>query len=227
MWAATGRRYGLCELTVMPCNPLPRERLYQAYPVEWSAYGDSGSGAVFPYLGAGGEWRNAGCGIGCACTAACEVGLDGPVASVSQVTVDGVVVNPDVYEVHNRRLLVRIDGECWPTCVVYGAEVPGFTVTLERGEPVPPAVQAATELLACEYAKSCVGGACVLPERMSSLSRQGISVTLAEETDDVFKGLTGIPLVDRVVAAENPGRLHSRPQVISPDLHPARVITWP
>jgi hypothetical protein len=227
MWAATGRRYGLCTLTVMPCNPPPREPLYQVYPVEHTFGGDGGT-RMYPYLGGDGEGHNAACGTGCTCAARCEVGLDGPVASVSQVTVDGAVVAASAYEVHDRRLLVRTDGQCWPSCQTYGVEVPGFTVTYARGEAIPPAVQAAAERLACEYARSCVGSDCVLPERMTSLTRQGVTVELAAADDDVFKMLTGIPSVDRVIAAENPAGLHSRPMVTSPDLpSPARVITSP
>lgn len=227
MWAATGRRYGLCELTVMPCNPPMREPLYQVFPVEYDTFGDGSGHGMYPYLGGSGEWRNAGCGAGCTCKARCEVALDGPVNSVSAVAVDGVAVAPSAYRVEDRRLLVRIDGQCWPSCVEQGTAVPGFTVTYLRGDPIPPAVQAAAELLACEYAKACVGGDCALPERLTSLTRQGISVEVAQDNDDVFTGLTGIPQVDRVIADENPGKLHSRPQVLSPDLVPARVVTWP
>jgi hypothetical protein len=229
MWAATGRRYGLCEIVVMPCNFVPRERLYQTYPVEYSPFG--GGGWTGPYMGDGGEWHNSGCGAGCTCRARCEVELDGPVYSVTSVTADGVLVAPSAYEVHDKALLVRTDGQCWPTCQTYGTEVPGFVVAYGRGEPMnattQPAIQAATERLACEYAKACVGGDCVLPERLTSLTRQGVSIEVAQSDDEVFSGLTGIPSVDRVIASENPGRLPSRPMVTSPDLHPARMITWP
>lgn len=225
LWAATGRRYGPCELTVMPCNPQPREALYQTFPVGYDTWGDSGGGLV-PYIDVGGTWRNSSCGAGCRCAAACEVPLPGPVASVSEVTVDGEVIGPSVYEVHDGEMLVRIDGACWPTCVRYGDEIPGFTVTYRRGETIPPAVQAAAEMLACEFARSCTGGECRLPQRLASLTRQGVE--LAVNTIESFGDMifTNIPVVDQVIAADNPRRLQGRPQVFSPDLPAPRVITW-
>lgn len=225
MWAATGRRYGPCELTVLPCNPQPREALYQTFPVEYDTFGD-GSAGQMPYIDVGGDWRNSNCGPGCRCSAACEVLLPGPVASVSEVTVDGVVVDPSAYEVHDGEMLVRKDGSCWPTCQRYGEEIPGFTVTYRRGEEIPPAVQAASETLACEFAKSCTGGECRLPQRLASLTRQGVelSVNTIESFSDMI--LTNIAVVDQVIAIENPQRLQGRPQVWSPDLPQPRVITW-
>jgi hypothetical protein len=96
-----------------------------------------------------------------------------------------------------------------------------------RGDPIPPAVQSATESLACQYAKACAGEGCKLPKRLTSMARGGVTITVAQAADDVYRMLTGIPDVDQVIAAENPGGLHSRPQVLSPDLPPARVITSP
>jgi hypothetical protein len=227
MWVATGRRYGLCEITTMPCNPQPREALYQTYPVGYDVWGDGSGGAMMPVV-VDGEWHNR-CSSGCTCRARCEVPLDGPVASINEVRVDGDVVdNADglTYEVHDGHLLVRKDGQCWPTCQTYGTEIPGFTVTYDRGDPIPPAVQTALEMLACEYAKACTGGECQLPPRLTRLSRQGVEVSVAEinEFGDLLR--TNIPIVDAVIAGENPGRLQGRPQVFSPDLHPARVVTW-
>lgn len=224
MWAATGRRYGLCELTVIVCTPSAAEPLYQTFPV---AGPDRGGGVgLAPYIDTTGEWRNRACGVGCACAAACEVGLDGPVDSVVEVTVAGQVVDPDAYEVHDRRLLVRTDGVCWPSC---GSMTPtyGMTATYLRGLAIPAAVQAATERLACEYAKACTGGDCALPDRLANLSRQGVSITVAEtggEGGDWWR--TDLDQVDRVIAADNPGHRRGRSLILSPDLPAHRVVTW-
>lgn len=228
MWAATGRRYGPCELTVMPCNPGPAEPLYQTFPVGsgYDPWGSGGGPITTPVLDAG-RWRNLSCGGGCSCRAACEVPLDGPVDEIFEVRVDGVVVDPAAYEVHDRHLLVRTDGECWPTCQVYGLEIPGFEVDYGRGDPVPSAVLVATGILMCEYAKACQGKPCGLPARMSRLTRQGVEVQVAEIPQD-GKGRirTGIRLVDDVLDADNPYGLAERPTVMSPDLPAPRVITW-
>src|SRR6188472_1462866 len=66
IWAATGRQFGLCTVTVRPCW-VPQEPLYQAFPVGyygegfWSLQGVSGGGVVV--LANGG----CACGSGCMC----------------------------------------------------------------------------------------------------------------------------------------------------------------
>lgn len=228
MWAATGRRYGACELTVMPCNPGPAEPLYQTFPVGslYDPWGSGGGPVTTPVLDAG-RWRNISCGGGCTCRAVCEVPLDGPVAEIFEVRVDGVVVDESAYEVHDRHLLVRTDGECWPTCQIYGQEIPGFEVDYGRGEPIPDYILAATGILSCEYAKACQGKPCGLPSRMTRLTRQGVEVQVADIPKD-GKGRirTGIRLVDDAIDTANPGGLTELATVSSPDLPVARVVTW-
>jgi len=227
MWAATGRRYGLCELTVLPCNPPPVEPLYQTFPVgSFSPFGLGDQPLTAPILDSG-TWRNVSCGGRCTCQARCEVPLDGPVHDVVEVLIDGEAVSPTAYEIHDLYLLVRKDGECWPTCQTFGEEVPGFEVTYHRGDPVPAPISFATGLLTCEYAKACAGKACGLPSRMTRLTRQGVEIQVADVPKD-GKGRvrTGMRLVDDAIDADNPYGLIERATVMSPDLPAARVITW-
>lgn len=227
MWAATGRRYGLCELTVLPCNPPAVEPGYQTYPVggfdPWSLGGTSG--LAVPVINSG-VWTNQCGAIGCTCRAACEVPLDGPVADVVDVFIDGEPLAGG-YEIHNGFLLVRTDGQCWPTCQTFGVEVPEFEVVYHRGEPIPSPVQWGSNLLACEYGKACQGKDCGLPSRMTRLTRQGVEVQVADIPKD-GKGRirTGLRLVDDVIDADNPYGLAERTMVTSPDLVPPRVVTW-
>lgn len=232
VWAATGRRYGLCELTVLPCNPPAQAPAYETFPVArgydaWALGG--GSGLSQPVIESG-QWRNR-CGGGCSCTAACEVPLDGPVFDITEVLIDGEAVDPAAYEVHNGYLLVRTDGDCWPSCQAYGVEVPGFQVTYRRGEDIPGPILMAAEMLACEYGKACQGKACALPARLTRLSRQGVEVEveanrLSTTTGSRARIRTGIRVVDDILEADNPYGLAERPMVSSPDLVPPRVVTW-
>lgn len=223
MWALTGRRYGRCEITVQPCNPSPLMPEYQTWPV----------GADGPYSGPlgtpvldGGRWYNR--RGGSCCTARCEVPLAGPTDTdqVVSVTVAGELVDPAAYQIHDRHLLVRIDGGCWPTCRDYGQQdPPAFEVIYRRGDAVPAPVLGAAAVLACEIGRSCTGGDCRLPGTVSRMTRQGVDVSMVDVTDYLDRGLTGIPEVDRVIAVDNPHRRHSRPQVMSPDMHPPRMVT--
>lgn len=227
MWAATGRRYGPCEVTVLPCNPVPLAPLYQTFPViDPFGYGLNGSGGGFRPVLEDGQWSNRVCGSGCRCRARCEVELPGPVNTIIEVTVDGEVVDASAYQVHDRRLLVRTDGDCWPTCQIYGTEIPGFTATYTRGDPIPDPVQAAVEILACEFAKACAGGACKLPQRLASLSRQGVDLTVLDVPSEGGRIRTGLTFVDDIIAADNPYGLAAAGEVFSPDLPSARTVTF-
>jgi len=218
LWAATGRQYGACTVTVRPSQQLGSPVAYQAFPV-WPGQDPAVSGGPFLF---GGRWFNAGCSSACCGSAACAVVLRGPVAEVDGVVVDGEVVDPGAYRVditNGTYLLVRIDGECWPTCQNFRAEpdeVGTFEVTYELGRELPEALAIATAMLACEYGKSISGGACKLPAKMTRLSRQGVEVELAPP--EPAEGLTGIREVDDVIVALNPTRRQRPPLVLSLDL---------
>lgn len=219
LWAATGRRFGVCPVTVRPLQPKRGEVVYQDFPVLPGHDGLGRSGGPFLFSG---RWFNAGCVSACCGNSSCAIVLRGPVASVSMVLVDGEVVLDSAYRVdvvNGVYLLVRIDGECWPACQNMSADVTEtgtFEVTYGVGTELPPALMIATALLACEYAKHLNGAACSLPAKMTRLSRQGVEVEVA--APDAVAGSTGIKMVDEVIHALNPGRRQAPPRVMSPDL---------
>ena len=221
LWAATGRRFGPCPIVVRPAQSrFGPEPAYQAYPV--TAPGARGVGFPGgPYL-FDGRWFNAGCTTACCGNSACAVVLRGPVYSVTEVTVGADVVPSSAYRVDvagGAYLLVRVDGECWPTCQDFAAE-PGdpdtFEVAYEIGEAIPTVLALAAGALACEYGKHLTGGVCSLPARMTRLSRQGVEVEV--EAPSPADGKSGIKLVDDVVAILNPTGRRAPARVMSPDL---------
>lgn len=231
LWAATGRQYGVCEVTVRPmqgrlgCGPVDG---YADFPV---IPGQSSGGDGGPYL-YGGRWYNAGCGMSCCGALGCGIVLRGPVASVTEVKIGAEVVPASAYRVdvaQGAYVLLRTDGECWPFCQDVTA-APGedgaFTVTYGQGRELPAVLQIAAAMLACEYVKALTGGACRLPARMTSLSRQGVEVEI--ESPTAGDGLTGIPEVDSIVLMLNPSKRKSPPIVLSPDLPESRdrVTVW-
>jgi hypothetical protein len=224
MWAATGRRFGPCEVTVRPCQTRERAEAYRAYPVWWSGDGFAGP---FPFL-FGGVWANCGCGVGCCCRPRCAILMDGPVDSIVEVLVDGVMVPSTEYRVDVAQggyWLVKTSAGCWPTCQdfnVAGDEVGAFQVTYGRGAPVPDSVLGATAILACTLGKQIGGADCGLPPRLSALTRQGVSAEFITDSIDVDTFTTGINLVDMVIRAENPSRRTRPPVVLSPDLQDNR-----
>lgn len=220
MWAATGRRYGLCEVSVLPLNPPPVEPLYQEFGLTPTAVGGpTGDGT----------WRSAPCAAACNGVDRCEVELPGPVASITTVMVSCAPVDPDAYRVYDSRLLTRLDGECWPTCQSYAQDFPDFEIIYMRGVEIPAHIQYAYETLACQLAKACTGSEdCALPPRMRTLTRQGVTLEVATEESASIGGKlrTGIKAIDDVVMADNPHGLTERPKVTSPDMPTVRVATW-
>ena len=231
LWALTGRQYGPCSLTIRPCGPKCAGPIgYLAFPVNSGGVSGGTTPWMIPWID-NGIWRNCGCTGGCSCSARCEVALPGPVAVIDVVKVDGVVLDPSAYRLDVLKgipVLVRTDGECWPECqdMTLGEdEVGAFAITYQRGTPVPRAGQIAAGLLACEFAKACVGADCILPQNLASLSRNGVEVSLADPETLIDAGLTGIANVDLWIRSVNPTRRAARSRVFSPDLAGPRFMT--
>jgi hypothetical protein len=228
LWAATGRQFGLCSLTVRPCGR-------QCENCGWNGWQYDGAGSWMPYS-IGGEWRNCWCGNGpgcCTCSPDCQVFLPGPVYSLQSVTIDGVSLNVtggDVF-VLDQQWLIRTDTTaCWPLCAdqnLAPGDANAFEVTYLRGRPVPDALANAYATLACEFGKACLGLPCRLPGRVSSISRQGVSISMIDVNELLRNNLTGIWEVDMVVASINPHGVKGRTRYHSPDLQEPRQITYP
>lgn len=219
IWAASGRQFGLCTVTVRPCwlQQLP---LYQTYPVGtygegyWTLFGTPGGGVqVFP-------------GSQCACSGACacqppQIALPGPVASVTSVVINGVVLGAGAYRLDNGTYLVRQDGLNWPMVQDLSA-VDGsantWHVTYQQGVAVPNSLQNAAGLYACELGRALTGGTCQLPNRVREITRAGVSIQYVNADDYLDKGRTGYDQVDMILRSYNPYGLTQRPRVVSPDM---------
>lgn len=231
LWAWTGRRLGLCDVTVRPC----RAECAPAASTFWGGPNMARSGWM-PVL-VGGEWFNVTCGAcstamcSCAPDAARALRLPGPVASIESVWVGGAILPESAYKLRDG-VLYRTDGGVWPACndEIADPEAPesaAWQVTYKRGIPVPESGQIATGILACELAKAaCRDKTCQLPQRVQSVTRQGVSVAVLDSFEDLKDGRTGIWLIDSWVAAMN-APVPVRPQVFSPDIAPGRGSgTW-
>jgi hypothetical protein len=65
---------------------------------------------------------------------------------------------------------------------------------------LPPGADRAAYRLAEEYVKASLGQACALPERVTSINRQGASWTILDPQDFLQDGLTGIGPIDQWLA---------------------------
>ena len=210
VWRWSGRGYGTCEVTVRPCRR-------DCHP---STYSLAVDGAPFHPVLIGGDWWNVTCGVcgsSCSCTSLSEVVLPGPVASVSEVLIDGAALDPSAYRVDNWTRLVRVDGGSWPVCqnLSAAADQPDtFEVTYLHGQPVPKAGQLAAGTLACELAKAvCGDDSCALSGRVQEVTREGVTMILMPP--DIEKGETGLWIVDSFIRSQRAPR---NARVVNPDL---------
>lgn len=223
LWAATGRQFGLCTVTVRPCG-MERcpDGMANFFGWDWSG------GTWSPYI-FNGTWFNCACPGTCCCDPRCQVRLMGPVESVTEVLIGGIAVDPATYRVDDNHWLVRTAGECWPNCPDMNTDDGDnvFEVTYVRGTAPPPALLRAASTLACEWAKACTGADCRLSNRVTSIARQGINIEMASPEAFMEDGATGLWEVDSVVQALNPFRRKSRARIWAPELRPPRTVTSP
>lgn len=124
-----------------------------------------------------------------------------------------------------------IPGErCFPKCnnlFLPDTEEGTMSVTLTYGRPIPELVRLATAKFACELIKACLDLPCMFPQRVTSISRQGVTVGFLDPMDFVQQGRTGIYLVDMAIKTYNPKGLLKNASVTSKDyMDKWKVTTW-
>lgn len=224
LWRATGKMFGLCETTFRPCRR----------NCDGSVGLGLGAWISAPWLPVrfNNEWINLRCGscVGeCGCSTISEIRLP-DVHAVTGIRINGVNLEPSgTVAVYNRNRIVRIDGDEWPACQNL-AQVDGegsWSVTVQQGLPVPPGGAIVAGLLACEFAKACTGSdGCRLPERIQTITRNGVTIGFQDSFDQLTSLTTGIFEIDAFIHSARSARF-GRPSVRSVDRPPPNVLTWP
>lgn len=164
----------------------------------------------------------------CGCTRLSEITLGGyPVIEIVEVLQDGAVVDPSFYRVDDYRYLVGVegnDGTTWaaPCCQDLALDTTSdntFSVEFIYGTAPPEAGKRAAAEWACQMALSCTGSSeCRLPQRVQSITRQGVSMVMLDPMAFLEAGRTGLYLVDSFIAAYNGSGIKARAQVLSPNM---------
>lgn len=216
LYHLTGRQFpGVCERTVSVAAAAGRDRP-ASWHVSWGTCCGTGYGYAASGAGASvdrGQMRNG-------CCRPAEVALpDYPVREVREVTEAGTALPWTAYELRDHRRLVRLDGGGWPTC---GA---GLEVSYVFGADPGEMGRRAAAILAAELARAFVGMETQLPQRVTSVTRQGVSKVVLDPMSFLDKGRTGITGVDMFLRTVNPAGLKHRPAVWSPDIATASSVT--
>lgn len=123
---------------------------------------------------------------------------------------NGLIIDPDTYYIAEHSTLVAYKGTPWP---------PGnLEVTYTFGIRAPTAGRQAARLFAIELVKLWEGDDCALPDRVTSVSRQGVSYTILDNQDFLENMRTGIYAIDLFIKTANPAKALAPPKIFSPDI---------
>jgi hypothetical protein len=237
LYNLTGRQWpGICTDTIRPTAEhepeMPGWLPYAGYDGPWAGgpYGGAGYGYRF--------WSGMWGGCSCNRTTVCglhtvsEIILPGyPVASITSVKIDGVVRNAAGYKIQDRQRLVWVPltGDTrtgWPCC--QRVELP--TTAADTWEVVygwgaaPPSIGARfAAALACQLYKTIAADpvdreGCRLPQRITSITRQGITIAVLDSFQVFKDGLTGLPEIDLWISSDRRARSGREPAVITPGM---------
>ncbi|TXH11855.1 MAG: hypothetical protein E6R04_00020 [Spirochaetes bacterium] len=212
LWAFSGRKYhGIRTVTERyecPCSTPLVSRTYLSTPsIVGGAMINTPTGSTSDSCGCSGTiaGRHA------------RLRLRGtPVRSVQKVSRNGVEIPSDNYKIVNGSIL-QLVGSVQDVC--------GLEVTYSYGVVVPMAGRLAARKLAGEMSKGWSGQDCALPDRVTSVSRQGFSFTVLDKQDFLEEGRTGIYEVDLFLRASNPDKARKKSKVFSPDLPKAYRVS--
>lgn len=218
LYQLTAQRFSLCQVVLRPC----RQSCYGNFPwYTWWEYGTYPQ----PYWW-NGTWYNLACGScptnSCSCPGLDETLLPGPVASVTEVKVDGVALVAGVdYRVDDYRKLVRLGGQLWPFCQnmnLADTEIGTWSTTVVYGEAVPIIGRMAVGELGLELVKYIMcADDCAIPRGTVDISRQGVSMTIANMADLFNTGFIQLRMCDLFIKTANPNHNQARSAVYDLD----------
>jgi hypothetical protein len=131
---------------------------------------------------------------------------------------EGNIIDPSKYYLSDHSTVIGTRGAGWSPSQV--------EVTYTYGTPPPTAGRSAARLLASELVKLYENDdSCALPQRVTSVARQGVSYTILDNQDFIDELRTGLYAVDLFLKTANPDKARARARVFSPDQPRARRIT--
>lgn len=218
LFRLSGRKYtGACSQIIWPCSAGNGGCGSGEYGTNWWAHTSGGSLPSYPYPGDGG-WYNF-----WPCAGACHlerVKLPNVINTIDEIIIDGEILDPTAYKIEAYKWLVRVDGGKWP-CSNNLAGEPGdegvWTVEYTYGQPIPADARYVASIFACEMAKARCGADNCLPERLKTITRQGVSMSFADPLDFLEQGQTGIYEVDAWLRSVNPNKIQRRSRIYRPD----------
>ena len=130
----------------------------------------------------------------------------------------GVIINPNSYYLVDHSTIQSVAGSRWSPC--------DSEITYTYGIEPPTMGKMAARALAMEFCKLWNGDDdCILPQRVTSISRQGVSYTILDSQDFIDDMRTGLYSIDLFLKSVNPDKARNKARVFSPDVPRGRRYT--
>jgi hypothetical protein len=130
----------------------------------------------------------------------------------------GNVIDASGYYLVDHSTIQLRAGSSWTPC--------NLEITYTYGADVPAIGRMAARTLAIEFIKLWSNDEeCALPQRVTSVARQGVSYTILDQQDFIQELRTGMYAIDLFIKTANPDGARVRPKVFSPDSPRARRYT--
>ena len=130
----------------------------------------------------------------------------------------GSVIDPSNYYLVEHSTVHIKAGTPWTPC--------NTEVTYSYGTPIPAIGKMAARTLAIEFIKLWSDDdTCALPQRVTSVARQGVSYTILDQQEFIQEMRTGMYVIDLSIKTVNPDGARRKSKVFSPDQPRARRYT--
>lgn len=215
LYRLSGKQFpGLCTATIRPCRR-----------ASWNPLGTFGwSSNYSASYGWSSSWGVCGCDSysACNCSGISQIELGAAnIVSIQSVKVDGTTLSASTYRIDNGRLLVRTDGKTWPTSQDLSqpsSATNTFEVSFTYGHSIPSEIKHMCARYAYELCKSYRNADnCLLPERITQVTRQGTSMVLIDPQAFIEAGKVGIREIDQWLYSVNPYARMQSASILGPD----------
>jgi hypothetical protein len=136
----------------------------------------------------------------------CVIELDGfpvdEIFSVHTTSAGEPAEVTDFREIPGGRVRICCTSACDDT-ICHVCNDPSVIIQYRTQSNLPPGAARVVRTLASEFYNSATGAPCALPERITTVNRQGMSWTVLDPLDFLDQGLTGLGSVDAWISAVN------------------------
>jgi hypothetical protein len=127
----------------------------------------------------------------------------------------GSIIDPSSYYLVEHSTVHIKAGTPWTPC--------NTEITYTYGTPIPAIGKMAARTMAIEFIKLWSDDdTCALPQRVTSVARQGVSYTILDQQEFIQELRTGIYVIDLFIKTVNPDGARRKSKVFSPDQPRAR-----